>query len=686
MHKKIYKSILCAVMAAVMTVSMVSCNAPEVPEEKPEEVIEIAPEVEEPSETEEEEVAEELEEVYSDDEIRSMIENMTTEQKIAQMITIDIRKFGPDADNLEGVKVLPDELKTMLGKYDFGGVILFADNVSGTEQCVKLIADIDEASAGEGAKGHIAPIISIDQEGGYITRLPMGTSMPGNMLLGATGNKELAFENGALIARELNALGIDVDFAPVCDVNNNPANPVIGVRSFGDDPATVSEMSARMVEGFESEGIITSLKHFPGHGNTDTDSHTGLPVINSTLDELRNYELEAFKGALAESGMVMTAHIIYPNVSTEKYTSLADGEEITLPATLSKTILTDVLRNEMGYEGVIVTDAFDMEAITSHIDRYDAASLAIDAGVDMILMPVKTTTPEGIADMDVYMEKLVSMVDDGTISMDRVDESVFRILRLKADYGKLDYVQTSAEGVEGLVTNAKKIVGSEGNHYTEYQIAKEGTTLIYNGENDDVLPLNAKEDRGLIIYSTKKAEFNLAVDNAFARLREEGLAEPASLVGFVDIEQNSVDSIKAMMTNVDFVILLNECNNLDMLNPTLETSEYAKTMHEIADAVKENQKLIIVSTHLPYDIGSFDKADAIVCAYGKKCLTGSMDNEMEEGDNRAYGVNTEAAICGIFGEYEFNGTLPVNVYKLDSDYKLTDEILYERGYGIRQYE
>ncbi len=686
MHKKIYKSILCAVMAAVMTVSMVSCNPPEVPEEKPEEVIEIAPEVEEVPETEEEEVAEELEEGYSDDDIRSMIAGMTTEQKVAQMITIDVRKYGPDADNIKPVTELPDELKAMLNKYDFGGVILFQDNVTGTEQCVKLIADIDEACAGEGASGKIAPLISIDQEGGNITRLPMGTNMPGNMLLGATGNKDYAFESGTVLARELYALGIDVDFAPVCDVNNNPANPIIGVRSFGDDPEAVSEMSVSMVEGLRAEGIISALKHFPGHGNTDTDSHTGLPVIESSLDELRACELKAFEGALKETGMVMTAHIVYPNVSTEKYTSLEDGEEITLPATLSKTILTGVLRNEMGYEGVIVTDAMDMDAIAKHIDRYDAATLAIDAGVDMILMPVKSSTPEGIADMDEYMGKLVSMVDNGTISVERVDESVFRILRLKADYGKLDYVPTSAEGVEALVTNAKKVVGSEGNHYTEYEIAKEGTTLIYNGENDDVLPLNANEDRGLIIYSAARAEFNLACENAFERLKEEGLANEASLVGFVDVEENSIDEIKAMMANVDFVILLNECNNLDMINPELETSTAAKKMHEVADAVKDEQKLIVVSTHLPYDVGVFDNADAVVCAYGKKCLTGSMDNELEDGDNRAYGVNTEAAICGIFGEYEFNGTLPVNVYKLDADYQLTDEILYERGYGIRQYE
>ena len=184
------------------------------------------------------------------------------------------------------------------------------------------------------------------------------------MALAATGNPEYARTMASIYGRELGLVGVNTDFAPVMDINNNPNNPVIGVRSFGDSPETVAEYGIPFMEGLHDQGTIVTLKHFPGHGNTDTDSHTGFPCIESTYEELKDFELVPFQAAFeAGADMIMTAHIQYPKIETDTYTSISTGEEVYLPATMSHTILTDILRGDMGFDGLVVTDALDMAAI-----------------------------------------------------------------------------------------------------------------------------------------------------------------------------------------------------------------------------------------------------------------------------------------------------------------------------------
>ena len=228
----------------------------------------------------------------------------------------------------------------------------------------------------------------------------------------------------AIYGEELKLLGIHADYAPVLDVNNNPNNPVIGVRSFSDDPEVVSEYGAAFIRGLHGAGVISTLKHFPGHGNTGTDSHTGLPLIDSSYEALKAVELVPFQAAIdAGADMVMTAHIQYPQIETETYVSKSTGEEIFLPATMSRTILTDILRGDMGFEGVIVTDALDMAAISANFTDEDMILLPINAGVDMLMLPMvyDTVSFQRMQDMT---DLAVQLVREGKISEDRIDASL----------------------------------------------------------------------------------------------------------------------------------------------------------------------------------------------------------------------------------------------------------------------
>lgn len=237
--------------------------------------------------------------------------------------------------------------------------------------------------------------------------------MPGNMALGAADDVNVTKEAASVIGQELAALGINADFAPDVDVNSNPANPIIGIRSFSDDADAVAKHGAAFVRALNDTGVISTLKHFPGHGDTDTDSHTGLPMIDKSYNELKANELVPFKACIeAGSQMIMTAHIQYPQIEKTTYKSVLTGEDIYLPATLSKTIITDILRGDMGYDGVVVTDAMNMDAVAKHFDKFDAAKLAIEAGVDILLMPVDTSSTEGINSLDSYISTLTDMADN----------------------------------------------------------------------------------------------------------------------------------------------------------------------------------------------------------------------------------------------------------------------------------
>ncbi|MBQ2111149.1 MAG: hypothetical protein II191_05320, partial [Clostridia bacterium] len=273
-------------------------------------------------------------------EVSSLLSSMTTEDKICQMLVLN---FGAVTDSA-GHQVLSGAARQELERHCFGGVLFDAQSTADNEDTVRLVDSIQTANASGGA---FRPqlLFAADQEGGSITRLGHGTQTPGNMALGAINDDAAARSVGSLIGSELKALGISVDFAPVLDVNSNPSNPVIGIRSFSDSAWMTASLGVSYMSGLMSTGTVACLKHFPGHGDTATDSHTGLPCIDKSYSQLQGNELIPFKSAInAGAEMIMTAHIQFPQIETETYNSPISGQTITLPATLSKRIISGILR------------------------------------------------------------------------------------------------------------------------------------------------------------------------------------------------------------------------------------------------------------------------------------------------------------------------------------------------------
>lgn len=305
--------------------------------------------------------------------IDTLINEMTLEEKVTQTIMPDFRNWEVNGEEV-GVTELNDDIQQILADYPFGGVILFAENVVETEQTAKLVHQFQSTMV---ENDHIPLLVGIDQEGGIVNRLGSGTQLPGNMALGATADPDNANLAGQIIGSELEALGINVNFAPSVDVNNNPKNPVIGLRSFSSDPDLVSEFGLSYMDGIRQYNVATAAKHFPGHGDTEVDSHYGLPVVDKSLDELEANELIPFRAAVENNvDMLMTAHIQFPQLESESKVSQEDGSDILLPSTLSPAILTDLVREEMGYEGIVITDALNMDAIANNFGEVETAILS----------------------------------------------------------------------------------------------------------------------------------------------------------------------------------------------------------------------------------------------------------------------------------------------------------------------
>lgn len=417
--------------------------------------------------------------------VEQILSEMTLEEKVEQMMFVSFREWksshtpddiktvqNKESDELkDNITELNDIFRNVLQTYHFGGFVLFSENYYCAEQTLKLTADIQKTTV---EAGGIPLLIATDQEGGNVSRVIFGTWGVGNMALAATGNSDNAKEMASIYGNELRLLGINTDFGPVLDVNSNPANSVIGARSFSDDPKVVSEYGMKYVEGLHEAGVTATIKHFPGHGDTDTDSHTGFPVVNKTYDELKSMELIPFQEAInTGADMVMTAHIQFPRIEPAPYISVSTGEKVCLPATLSWVFMTDILRNDMGFEGVTVSDALDMSAITDHFKTEDVLRYSINAGVDMLTLP----SVRDNADLDLCKEIIdtaIELAKNGEIRMERIDESVRRILRIKEKYGLLDQKDFS-------VTNEMIRAAREGGR----KQGKHGYSMEYRGTSGD---------------------------------------------------------------------------------------------------------------------------------------------------------------------------------------------------------
>ncbi len=296
--------------------------------------------------------------------------------------------------------------------YPVGGIVYFAANIIDPDQCTAMISNIQSYS-------RLGLFIAVDEEGGSVARLAnnaaMGTTVfPSMAEVGSTGDPDRAYAVGSTIGSDIAQFGFNLDFAPVADVNSNPDNPVIGDRAFSSDADGAAEMVAAAVQGFQDSGVLCTLKHFPGHGDTSTDSHLGYTEVTKTLDELRSLEFKPFQAGIeAGADLVMVGHLSVPQVT---------GND--LPATLSKTMI-DLLRDELGFEGLIITDSMSMEAITDRYSSGEAAVLAVQAGVDILLMP---------ADLQAAADALVSAVEEGAVTEERINENVLKILKVKLEH------------------------------------------------------------------------------------------------------------------------------------------------------------------------------------------------------------------------------------------------------------
>lgn len=311
---------------------------------------------------------------------------------------------------------LTPELVQVVKKYKIGNIILFRENIASADQLRTLCADLQTLIRSE--TGHDA-FIMIDQEGGAVTRLPESCiNVPGSMALAATGDPETTYLAGKLTGEELRSLGVNFNLAPSVDVNCNPANPIIGVRSYGDTPATVAKYAAGMIRGLQDGGVLCLAKHFPGHGDTSLDSHLTLPCVDKPRDELERMELAPFRAAIADGvPAIMTAHILFPAL-----------DDSGVPATMSRRIVTGLLRGEMSFTGLVTSDCMEMQAVQKFFGSVNGVLAAMNAGVDLVLLS-HTTLLSGEA-----AKAAAEALQSGKLDRKEMEESVDRILAAKANW------------------------------------------------------------------------------------------------------------------------------------------------------------------------------------------------------------------------------------------------------------
>ncbi len=339
---------------------------------------------------------------------QNLLDGMSLREKVLQMFLVTPEQLTGVSGS---VTRAGETTRAALEEYPVGGIVYFAKNLRTPDQVKQMLSDIQD----------IAPLglfLAVDEEGGSVARMGNNSAMGMTQFpdMGEIKSASMAYYVGTTIGGELGEYGFNLDFAPVADVDSNPDNPVIGSRAFSSDPQTAAELVAACTDGFLDSGILCTLKHFPGHGDTDTDSHSGAAVSNKSLEELEACELLPFQAGIdAGAQLVMVSHISLPAVTGDM-----------TPSSLSYEITTVLLRDELGFDGLTITDSMSMQAITDSYSADEAAVKAIQAGIDIILMP---------EDLDAAVQGVLSAVADGTITEQRIDESVLRILQVKLEQG-----------------------------------------------------------------------------------------------------------------------------------------------------------------------------------------------------------------------------------------------------------
>ncbi|MFD1413334.1 beta-N-acetylhexosaminidase [Oceanobacillus jeddahense] len=509
-------------------------------------------------------------------------------------------------------KAITPEIKELIHDYYVGSIILFSRNIGEPEEVLQLTSSLQKEAK---AAGYEKPLfICLDQENGVVSRMHQGmTTFSGAMALGATDEPQYAYEVGLATGGELKALGINWNLAPVLDVNNNPQNPVIGVRSFSANPQKVAEFGEAMMKGLQDAGVMTSLKHFPGHGDTSVDSHLDLPVISHEMDRLEKVELVPFKACIrAGADSVMAAHVYFPAIEPKANT----------PATLSKQVYVKLLREKLGFQGAITTDCMEMKAISNTIGTEKGAVKALQAGTDFVMVshtyPVQKRT----------IQEITGAVESGALSASSIEASFQRIQLLKEKYATWN--GTSLSDKEETL----QIVGSKEHHQLARKVYRESVTMVHN---DQLLPLKRDKLRKVLVLEPVQGSMALVEDK---KTQQKSLGSavreyiPHATVKVYDenkLKQETKELFYAAK-NVDYIIL-----------GTVTVTENSPVITFVNQLVKENRNIIGVGMRNPYDFHFLNKLQAFINTY-----------------EFSYPA-LQVAAGAIFGKENARGTLPVEI-------------------------
>lgn len=516
------------------------------------------------------------------------IKDMTLEQKIGQLFVV----------GFTGIEI-NNHIKTLIEKYHAGNVILFTRNIGGKNSLKKLNIELQKLMINS---NKIAGFISIDQEGGMVTRIKEGgTRVPGNMALAAINDNTVTNEVGMIMGDELKSLGINTNFAPVLDVNNNPDNPIIGVRSYSDNPDRVVDLAKGFINTLKEKNILAVGKHFPGHGDTSEDSHLALPSVPHGRERLEKIELLPFKKSI-KNGLdaIMSAHILFPAI-----------DDSGVPATLSKKILTGLLREELGFQGLIISDCMEMKAIGEYYGTSEAAIKAIEAGINQICI-CHTEHVQIEA-----MEAVKNAVLTGRISEELINERVIKVLELKDKYNVNNIEQLSLDDSD-FEKNQKKAI----------ELSERSITIVR--DEDNLIPLKNKID---LVMSPLDLSLNIADDERdytnFAEELSKEIEIPYLNFGYDVINYDEILSKVKENSNIIF-----GSYNLSLSN----------SQKQLLDRILEKtENVILVCLRNPYDANYSKKVKSVICAY----------------EYTIYSV--KAVIKVLTGKIEAKGILPINI-------------------------
>ncbi|WP_425393527.1 glycoside hydrolase family 3 protein [Actinokineospora enzanensis] len=555
----------------------------------------------------------------------ALVGSLPLEQKVGQLFVTNV--WGKSAgaateENREHFGV--DTAAEVVRRYHVGGVIYFnnstTDNVDNPAQLAAFSNGLQRAAGS--AAPRIPLVIGIDQEGGNVTRIPApATEYPGSMAIGAGRSADDARTLGTVNGHELRAMGINQDFAPVADVNSNPLNPIIGARSFGARPDLVGELVAAEVHGYQEGGpptetVAAVAKHFPGHGDAATDSHTGLPRIDRSAVEWRAVDLPPFRAAIAAGvDSVMTAHIQFPSLDPSG-----------VPATLSKPILTGLLRQELGFRGVIVTDALDMQGVREMFGDAEVPVRALEAGADQLLMP---------PDLGLAEDSVIAAVRSGRLTEQRIDESVRRILTLKWKRGILTRPLVDVNAVP-------KRVGTPANQATIQQLTDRTITVLRNDR--DTLPLRPAPAKVLVTGVGDTGTPDASPTDLAARVQSRGVSATAVPTGTKPSDATVTRAVAAARES-DVVVVLT--NNL---------ASNTAQRNLVTALLGTGKPVVAVATLVPYDAGFVD-APTWVATYSYRS------------------VSLESLTKVLLGEISPHGKLPVDI-------PAGDTIRFPFGHGL----